>query len=222
MTTTDVTTASLSKRLREETSQAHADAEQSQFLAALLSGQLSVDAWYGLLCQYQYIYAALESAIAGLLESRLTFELFAVELDRSEHIAHDLALISKRYPVTAMAPQPSTLEYVARIQSCRNSPLRLLAHHYTLYLGDLSGGQVMRTLLQRHYGLLPDELTFFKFDIGSLPLFKRRYRNELDALAITAAEADSIIVEAAASFAHNQHMFEELCEIYAPQLRLSA
>ncbi|MFD2674843.1 biliverdin-producing heme oxygenase [Gulosibacter bifidus] len=217
MTITETATATpLATRLREETSAAHENAERADFLEALLGGNLSLNAWFGLLEQYQYIYGALEAAVAAAPENPAMVELFDLRLDRSSTIAADLHALEMAHHVTSIGPQPSTLAYVERIRSCRFDEYRILAHHYTRYLGDLSGGQVMRTLLTRHYGLTSEESTFFAFDIGALPPYKKRYRECMNALPLTRAEADRVVDEANISFTYNQQIFAELAEIYTP------
>lgn len=45
-------------------------------------------------------------------------------------------------------------------------PTRLLAHSYVRYMGDLSGGQIIRWKLQKAYGLneTGEGLSFYEFD----------------------------------------------------------
>ncbi len=66
-----------------------------------------------------------------------------------------------------MSNTPSALtEYIERIQDLVNSedPSPLLAHSYVRYLGDLSGGQNIRTTLSKAYGLsAEDGLSFYVF-----------------------------------------------------------
>ena len=55
-----------------------------------------------------------------------------------------------------MADYPSPLsDYVQRIEELSNSsdPSALLAHSYIRYLGDLSGGQIIRRRLAKAYNL---------------------------------------------------------------------
>jgi heme oxygenase (biliverdin-producing, ferredoxin) len=65
-------------------------------------------------------------------------------------------------------------------------PAEYVAHHYTRYLGDLSGGQVIGAMIERHYGATPEQLTFFSFEGIEKPVpYKREYRTALDALELT-------------------------------------
>jgi len=89
-----------------------------------------------------------------------------------------------------------------------------VAHHYTRYLGDLSGGQVMARILARH-GYGADELGFYRFD--ALPgkdggaAYKDAYRRKLDALGegLTVQQRRRLLDEVNVAFALNEQIFEE-------------
>ena len=58
---------------------------------------------------------------------------------------------------------------------------RLIAHAYTRYLGDLSGGQILQRLLARSLELRPSELSFYDFPrFSDLDALKADYRKALD------------------------------------------
>lgn len=200
--------------LRAATSRAHESAETSSFIGELMAGRLSIEAWQLLLEQLDYVYRALESTANVMRDDDQCAELLYAELDRAESIERDLRALRIRTGVAPIGMLASTREYVERILSCRNDGVRYIAHHYTRYLGDLSGGQVMRVKFKEHYGLQDDEATFFRFEhIDAAPRFKKRYRELLDALELDEAGRIRIVDEANASFRCNQHIFEELDEI---------
>ncbi|NLT25848.1 MAG: biliverdin-producing heme oxygenase, partial [Microbacteriaceae bacterium] len=136
----------------------------------------------------------------------------------------DLRALDARLGDERIGLLPSTRDYAERILSCRNDPFRLLAHHYTRYLGDLSGGQAMRVMLDRAYGLPDEQAAFFRFEeIGPIPPFKRRYRAALDRLELRRDDADRLVDEAIASFDCNARIFTDLEEIVAtPRPALTA
>lgn len=215
MTTT--TTQPISLRLRERTAAAHESAERTEFLGLMLGGKLSIDAWAHLLQQYGAIYAALEQATAEARERGELPELFITELDRGEYIAADLEQLAPRLSEPLPGVLPETQAYVDVILAAAGDPARLLAHHYTRYLGDLSGGQIMRTMLERAYGLPDEQARFFAFDeIPKLVPFKRDYRAKLDALDFDEAQITRLLDEANDSFVHNERIFEALHERVAP------
>ena len=103
-------------------------------------------------------------------------------------------------------------EYVDYLNSFSGrSDLRLIAHHYTRYLGDLSGGQAIAALVAKHYGATPDELTFYSFPlIDNIVRYKENYRHKLDQLDLTAHQRQEVVAEAQKAFELNSHVFEDL------------
>jgi hypothetical protein len=69
----------------------------------------------------------------------------------------------------ATTPTPCTREYVARLRGC--SPAALVAHSYTRYMGDLSGGRVLMKRAQKSLALSGEEgSAFYIFDVRALCL----------------------------------------------------
>ena len=89
-----------------------------------------------------------------------------------------------------------------------------VAHHYTRYLGDLSGGQAIAALVARHYGATPDQLGFYRFEIADdgVVRYKRGYREAMNALALSPDEVDVLIDEVRTSFRMNSAIFEALAD----------
>ena len=208
---TNVDVASLSERVRTATARDHSSAEQSPFIVALMGGELSLAEYERYLAQYAWIYEALEERahVAG------DPAIIDPGLDRFASIEHDLAALADdagesewrvRHPML-----PATIAYVGRLRSIDSSDLpRYLAHHYTRYLGDLSGGQAIARLVARHYGATDDQLSFYRFDgIDAVP-FKREYREGMDRLGFDEAEVATFLGEASESFRLNSALFEDL------------
>jgi heme oxygenase len=88
----------------------------------------------------------------------------------------------------------------------------LLAHAYTRYLGDLSGGQLLAGVVRRALSLTSAEGTaFFEFaQLGDLTAFKAEYRRRLDAVPLTDSDAQRVVEEAVAAFGYNQALTDEL------------
>lgn len=211
MTIVTDTATTISARLRERTSQAHESAERSCFLERLLGGELGIDAWAALLQQYGFMYEALESAAIPVREGGQLGAIPAIELDRAASIAADLEALAPRLTQPLPGELSATRGYAERITASAADPARYLAHHYTRYLGDLSGGQAMRVMLDRTYGLPAEEATFFDFaEIPAIVPFKRAYRTQLDELAFDEAAITRLLDEATASFTCNERIFEEL------------
>ena len=94
------------------------------------------------------------------------------------------------------APAPRGLaEYTSRLRALASArdPAPLLAHAYVRYLGDLSGGQVIRRRVARAYGLEDDGgagVSFYEFaklgggagaTVGDMKKIKEWYRDGMNA-----------------------------------------
>lgn len=195
--------------LREATEAQHCAAESRPFMTALMGGELDLAAYTLYLAQFARIYAALESRAVrpsdpAVLQDR--------RLDRASAIDADLAALGASDWRERIPALPATVAYAEHLRVlARDEPIRLVAHHYTRYLGDLSGGQVMATMLRRHYGATEEQLSFFRFDdLGALVPYKRGYRDALDAMELDAAERDVLVSEARAAFDANTAVFDDL------------
>ena len=92
-----------------------------------------------------------------------------------------------------------------------DDPELLVGHHYTRYMGDLSGGQILRGIAAKAMNLKDNEgLWFYEFDIEDKKAFKNTYRNVLNHLRINQSQANAIITEANFAFRLNMYMFDEL------------
>ncbi len=106
---------------------------------------------------------------------------------------------------------PATERYVARLRAVGGSLPAYAAHAYTRYLGDLSGGQIIKRMLERHYGLSGDGLAFYTFvEIPKSKPFKDVYRERLDALVLTPEQLDETVAEAKHAFRLNSDLFADL------------
>ena len=104
-------------------------------------------------------------------------------------------------------------ELIARIHAISvTHPELLVAHSYTRYLGDLSGGQAFRKIARNALNLPEDKGTkFYEFDtIPDLKAFKGRYREALDSLSVSDEMADKIVDEANNSFFLSRSLFKGL------------
>ncbi|OYO12669.1 hypothetical protein CGZ94_12195 [Enemella evansiae] len=210
---TDLETVPLSTALREHTADAHARAEESPFMADLLAGRLGTEALVALLAQSLPIYAALEDACGVHAGDPVLAPLLDPRLERTPALRADLAAQAAagcRFDTVL----PAAEAYAAELATL--GPAGLLAHHYVRYLGDLSGGQIIARLTQRHYGTDPAVLTFYAFDIEKPKTYKDRYRTTLDTLPLTAAQRAETLAAAARGFELNRWLFDELHQRFHP------
>src|SRR5207237_3072297 len=64
-----------------------------------------------------------------------------------------------------------------------------ISHAYTRYLGDLSGGQIIKKILARSLALPPEALSFYEFpEIADIRRFKDAYRDVLELAGAAMAE----------------------------------
>lgn len=208
--------------IRVASHEQHTEAETSTFMSDLLGGKLGVDAYTRYTEQLWFVYRALEDAAESLKDDAVAGPFIQPELLRVAEIERDLAHLlgpDWRDTVTAL---PATEAYAARVAECAAEwPGGYVAHHYTRYLGDLSGGQIIRDKAERTWGFdrKGDGVRFYVFaDIANPAAFKRTYRELLDAIAADDLEKQRIIDECKRAFDFNGAVFRELGE----QFRLSA
>lgn len=202
--------AALSERLREETRQAHEDAEHSVFMEKLLDGSLDAGAFVALQEQAYLFYSALEDAVDACAGDSRLDAVADRQLDRRAVLAEDLAALGGTVDAVALT---ETAEYVAELQRIgreRDVPA-LVAHHYTRYLGDLAGGQVIGRLVSRFYGVPESATSFYRFPHIAKPKpYRDSYRDTLDAMEFGAGERDRLLVAARQAFAYNSGVFSGL------------
>lgn len=204
----------LSARLREGTADVHDAAERSRFMTALLGDEtpLALDSYVQLLGQYLPIYTALERAAATHRHAPEIATLAPAALDRAAAVIADLVALGGTDWATKVTITSATTDYVARIEAATAWPGGFVAHHYVRYLGDLSGGQIIRRILRRRLGQDDDRgLSFYVFDqIDNGVQFKKAYREQLDAVAWSDADVERIVGEARAAFELNLGVFVSL------------
>ena len=183
----------------------------------ILLGKLDRNQYVKLLVSLYHIYRSLEQALAQHSEHPILRTLyFPKELSRTTALEKDLAyfLGPNWAQHSVLTPSPCTRDYVARIDTAaKERPLLLLAHAYTRYLGDLSGGQMLKKVAARALALPPtnEGLSFYIFEhIQSARAFKEQYRAALDATGLALRSADAVAGEARAAFIMNIRVFQEL------------
>ena len=209
-----IATEPLSLALKTSTAIAHERAEHSTFMDELLGGRLSVAEFTRLQEQSWLFYTALEKAARAVADDPIAADIVDPLLERVPALEADLdALHGSTTWRDAVRPLPATEEYIARLEdiAAHNDAARLVAHHYVRYLGDLSGGQVIGRMMQRHYGLGEDCLSFYRFaDIPKVKPYKDQYRATLDALPLSSTDRQRLLAEATDAFVFNLNVFNAL------------
>ncbi|XP_037703517.1 heme oxygenase 1 [Choloepus didactylus] len=208
----------LSEALKEATKEVHTQAENAEFMKNFQKGQVSPEGFKLVMASLYHIYVALEEEIERNKENPVYAPLyFPEELHRRAALEQDMAFwYGPRWQEVIPYTQ-ATRRYVRRLHEVgRLEPELLVAHAYTRYLGDLSGGQVLRKIAQKALDLPSsgEGLAFFNFpNIDSATKFKQLYRSRMNSLEMTPEVRQRVIEEAKTAFLLNIQLFEELQEL---------
>ncbi|WP_024796359.1 heme oxygenase (biliverdin-producing) [Tomitella biformata] len=199
------------------TDPAHRDAEGSQFMSQLLAGELPAEAYVALLAQNWFIYRDLEAGGRALAGDAVAEPFLHDSLLRESALEQDLAFHLGEDWQDKVSALPATERYAARLREVSPSwPAGFVAHHYLRYLGDLSGGQIIRRIMERTYGYETDGVRFYIFDEIAKPKpFKDDYRAAMDALDLSEEDKLRFIDEVSAAFQFNKDLFVELDGVVA-------
>ncbi len=213
-----VTATPFSTLIRTASHEQHTEAETSTFMSDLLGGRLGVHAYTRYTEQLWFVYRALEDGAGALREDVVAGPFIQPELMRTAELERDLAHLRGADWREGLEPLPATAAYADRVAECARSwPAGYVAHHYTRYLGDLSGGQIIRDKAERTWGFehRGDGVRFYVFEGISNPAsFKRGYRELLDAVPADDLEKQRIVDECKRAFALNTAVFRELGEAF--------
>lgn len=206
-------TSNLATKLREGTKKAHTMAENVGFVKCFLKGVVEKTSYRKLVSNLYFVYSAMEEEMERHRQHPLLSKIHFPELNRKASLEKDLYYYYGSNWREQVAPSPAAEEYVQRIRDISaQEPELLIAHSYTRYLGDLSGGQILKGIAQRAMNLSDGEGTaFYEFsDISDEKQFKATYRQAMDDLPIDEATANRIVDEANAAFGMNMKLFNEL------------
>jgi len=198
-------TKALSGALRERTAELHTQAERAGIVNDILRGTASRQAYALLLRNLLPAYEAME---AGLDRHAATpgTGLFAKSgMYRAAALRADLEALAGADWEKALPLLPSGAAYRDRLTAAgHDDGARLIAHAYARYMGDLSGGQILKKLLGKSMGLSEAELAFYDFPaIPEMGAFKREFREALDRAGAEVADFDAVVEESAAAFQLN-------------------
>ncbi|MGX4692530.1 biliverdin-producing heme oxygenase [Streptomyces sp. JNUCC 63] len=207
---------SFSALIRTASHEQHRKAETSTFMSELLGGRLGVDAYARYTEQLWFVYEALERGAERPASDPVAGPFVRPELFRLAALERDLAHLRGPKWRSALTPLPATRAYADRVRECAEQwPAGYIAHHYTRYLGDLSGGQIIRDRAEKAWGFTEkgDGVRFYVFEeIPNPAAFKRRYRELLDAVHADDLEKQRIVTECKRAFALNTAVFHALGE----------
>ena len=203
---------SFSVDLKEGTKESHSAAENTKFVASFLRGVVDYEEYRKLLTNFYYVYDTMEQRIRET-EDPMVQAIRSENLERKEGIERDLEYYYGADWKEKQIPSDACNKYCHRINEiAEESPYLLVAHHYTRYIGDLSGGKILKEITARV--LKPPAgkgLDFYEFpSIPNAKLFKQNYRAVLDNLGTDSSQENALITEANYAFRLNMYMFDEI------------
>jgi heme oxygenase (biliverdin-producing, ferredoxin) len=212
LTQTDPTTT-FSEAIKAASWDAHQHAEHSRFMQDLLGGHLGVDRYADLVAQHHFAYEVLEEVELSIADDPVGTAFVLPALHRGAALRSDLTALLGPDWADQVSPTAETSAYCERIRAVATGWAGgFVAHQYVRYLGDLSGGQVIRRIVDRTYGFEGSAGTsFYVFDeLGDLKEFKEGYRRRLDAAAWSTDERERIVDEVLEAYRHNTAVLEGL------------
>ena len=208
-----MTVSDFAKQLKEGTKKSHSAAENTTFVKSFLRGVVSKDSYKALVNDLYFVYCALEEEVSNLKDHPVIGNLQLSDLNRRDALEMDLRYYYGPIWRSLIKPSEACERYVNRIREvAKNEPELLVGHHYTRYLGDLSGGQILKGIAEKSLELKNGQgLKFYDFEkIEDTKAYKAGYRGILNDLSIDQHQADAIIVEANYAFRLNMYMFDTL------------
>ena len=208
-----MTVADFALQLKTETKKSHTAAENTKFVGSFLRGVISKESYRQLVTNFYFIYRAMEEEFEKYKDSPILGPVHSDVLNRTNALERDLRYYYGPVWRNHVVPTEQCQRYVNRIREVsEDEPELLIGHHYTRYMGDLSGGQILKNIAEKSLNLKDNEgLWFYEFEgIDDKKAFKEQYRATLNTIPINQSMANAIITEANWAFRLNMFMFDEL------------
>lgn len=212
-TTTGIDTQRFSEQIRAATWGDHRNAESSSAMDRLMAGTLPRADYAEMVAQLWFVYRDLEAAAAAMADHPDAGGFVDPALTRLPALESDLDVVAGDRWRESIRPTAATSTYTDAIRAnCFDWAGGFIAHHYTRYMGDLSGGQYIAKVAAKNYDLTPEAgIAFYRFDgIGDLDAYKQAYRARLDGLGWDATERQRVIDEIHAAYQYNSALLSAL------------
>ncbi len=183
----------------------HLEAERSGIIRHLLRGEASREGYVLFLRNLLPAYRAMELGLERHRRSPALGALADYRLDRASALESDLVELYGQRWQQDLPLLVAGKAYAGRVaEAADGDGTRLIAHAYTRYLGDLSGGQILRRLLMRSLALRSSQLSFYDFpNFSDLEALKAEYRLALNTAGANAPDSEPIVEEGAFAFSLN-------------------
>lgn len=207
--------SAFAKALREATWAEHSSSEGATFMDDIMQNRSTLEEYKALVAQHYFMYVALEEAAKQLVADDRYRVFHPAALERLATLEEDLAFLIGDDWRSRISPVPATEAYAARITELAAEGWLpgIVAHHYTRYLGDLSGGQMIARSMAKQHGFTREGIAFYDFtELGAIPEFKKHYRQALDELgnSLDEAERARMIEEVLSAYRFNTQTFVDL------------
>lgn len=176
-------------KIKELTWEHHKNAERQEFAKLLISGDIHPDLYATYLWNQHKKYDLLE---AMLMAHGIMVEVG--DIRRKAPMEADIAELWKHEHAPTLVS--STHEYIAHMKDIMGDRDKLIAHMYVFYMGDLSGGQMIKRKI-------PGAGRMYDFD-GDVKEIKERIRTMV---------TDDMAEEARWVFDSSTKLFQELMEL---------
>ena len=203
-----------SKQIKDGTKESHSAAENTKFVGGFLRGVLDPEEYRKLLTNFWYVYDTMEQRIQESNDPTVNvLKKWSADLNRTDSLEQDLRYFYGPMWRDLQIPSQACNTYCHRINEvAEKDPYLLVAHHYTRYIGDLSGGQILKGIAEK--ALRPpvgQGLNFYEFPkIEDAKAWKDGYRETLDGMGFTEHQKSAIISEANHAFGLNMYLFDEI------------
>lgn len=205
----------LSKRLYQETQVAHEQVENLPFVIALRNEKLTQKEYTQHLADLRVVYESLEKGMLENINLPTIKALYDENLCRTNALEQDL----RSFSALDLKPTMAAKDYVNHLNELSKShPNLLIAHAYVRYLGDLSGGRMIKTTIEK---LFPGEHTaFYNFDdlLGPNAMgakfveYKNKWKDQLDVQEFTDNDKLAMVEEAKKAFEFTGRMFNSVVQ----------
>lgn len=177
-------------KIKELTWEHHQNAERQAFAKLLISGDISEDLYATYLWNQHKKYDILEAMMAA----HGIFGEIGANISRKLLMEQDIAELWKHNVSPAVVP--STIEYIDHMRDIMGDRDAIIAHVYVFFLGDMSGGQMIKRKI-------PGEGRMYDFE-GNVKELKDRIRD---------MTTDDMADEARWVFSSATKLFNELGEL---------
>lgn len=200
-----------SKALKNLTWDDHEEAEYTDFMQGILNGSLNKKAYIDLAIQHYFPYVIIEELAEKMKDDPIGSRFVFDSLARLKPLERDLEFLIGADWRDKIEPNEATKEYCDRLREMADWPGGWVAHAYTRYLGDMSGGQIIKAALERTHGFEKDGIEFYNFpEIEDFRAFKLDYRDRLDNAEWSEEERQKVIDEAVYAYKINTRVLAEL------------